>query len=213
MKPNLKRTAILPIAFCCFSTFSAAQETKPTPAPAAKPATPAAQPAPQTSPAPNPFANIPPAKPEDVATIDGMVKAIYEVISGDPGVKRDWNRFRSLFYPNAKMIPTGKNRTTGKPGGRFITPEQYIESSGPYLEKEGFHEIGIAQRVEQFGNIAHVFTTYQTKHKITDEKPFMRGINSIQLLNDGTRWWILNIAWSQETPDSPIPEKYLKSVQ
>lgn len=210
---NLKRAAILLIAFFCFSNVNAAQETKPTPAPTAKPAAPAALPSPQTSSAPNGFANIPPAKPEDVSTIDGIVKAIYEVISGDPGQKRDWNRFRSLFYPNAKMIPTGKNRNTGKSGGRFITPEEYIATSGPYLEKEGFHEIGIAQRVEQFGNIAHVFTTYQTKHKLADEKPFMRGINSIQLVNDGTRWWILNIAWSQETPDNPIPEKYLKSAQ
>lgn len=206
MNFKLKHAAILPIAFFCFSTVNMAQETKPTPAQTPKLA-------PAASPAPNPFANIPPAKPEDVASIDSIVKALYEVISGDPGVKRDWNRFRSLFYPNAKMVPTGKNPNTGKAGGRFLTPEEYIERSGPFLEKEGFHEVGIAQRVEQFGNIAHVFTTYHSKHKLTDEKPFMRGINSIQLINDGTRWWVLNIAWSQETPESPIPEKYLKSVQ
>lgn len=213
MNFKLKRAAVLPIAFFCFSTVNMAQETKPTPAQTPKPATPAAQPAPAASPATDPFANIPPAKPEDVSTIDGIVKALYEVISGDPGVKRDWNRFRSLYYPSAKMIPTFKNQQTSKIVGRYITPEQYITGSGPYLEKEGFHEIGIAQRVEQFGNIAHVFTTYQAKHKLTDEKPFMRGINSIQLINDGTRWWVLNIAWSQETPESPIPEKYLKSAQ
>lgn len=179
----------------------------------AKPATPAAPPKPAASPVPDPFANIPPAKTEDVATIDGIVKALYSVISGDAGVKRDWNRFRSLYYPSAKMVPTGKNPNTGKAGGRFMTPEDYIERSGPILERDGFHEVEIARRVEQFGNIAHVFTTYQAKRKATDEKPFMRGINSVQLINDGTRWWILNIAWSQETPDSPIPEKYMKSVQ
>ncbi|MDQ4123567.1 MAG: brain acid soluble protein 1 [Acidobacteriota bacterium] len=213
MNFNLKRGVILPIAFFCFSTVNMAQETKPAPATSPKPATPATQPSPQASPAPNPFAKIPPAKPEDVSTIDNIVKALYEVISGDPGVKRDWNRFRSLFYPNAKMVPTFKNRNTGKIVGLYLTPEEYIERSGPLLEKDGFHETGIAQRVEQFGNIAHVFTSYQSKRKLTDEKPFMRGINSIQLINDGTRWWVLNIAWSQETPDSPIPEKYLKSVQ
>lgn len=210
---NFKRAAILPIAFFCFAGVNMAQESKPTPTPMTKAATPTAQPSPQTSPTPNPFANIPPAKPEDVSTIDGIVKALYDVISGDAGVKRDWNRFRSLFYPNAKMIPTGKNPQTGKAGARFFTPEEYIERSGPFLEKEGFHEIGFAQRVEQFGNIAHVFTTYQSKHKLSDEKPFMRGINSLQLLNDGTRWWVLNIAWSQETPESPLPDKYLKSAQ
>lgn len=206
MKFKLKRAAlILPVAFFSLTAIAMAQD--------AKPATPAATPKPAASPTPDPFANIPPAKTEDVATIDGILKALYSVISGDAGVKRDWNRFRSLYYPNAKMVPTFKNPNTGKAGGRFMTPEDYIERSGPILERDGFHEVEIARRVDQFGNIAHVFTTYQAKRKATDEKPFMRGINSVQLINDGTRWWILNIAWSQEMPDSPLPEKYMKSVQ
>ena len=149
------------------------------------------------------------ANPADVASIDAILKSIYSVISGDAGVKRDWNRFRSLFYPGARLIPTGKNRE-GKIGGRVITPEEYIERSGPFLEKEGFHEREIARRIEMYGNIAHVFSTYDSKHKVSDEKPFARGINSIQLLNDGKRWWVLTIAWSSETPDVPIPKKYLK---
>lgn len=207
---NLKRAAVLSAAFVCFASANFAQEQKtaqpsPTPKPMLTP--------PQTPPAPNSFADVPPAKPEDVASIDAIIKALYEVISGDAGVKRDWNRFRSLFYPNARMIPTGKNPQTGKATARYLTPEDYVERAGPTLEKDGFHEIGFARRVEQFGNIAHVFTTYQTKRKLSDEKPFMRGINSVQLVNDGARWWILSIAWSQETPDSPIPEKYLKSAQ
>jgi hypothetical protein len=185
MKFKLKRAGlILPIAFFSLTAIAMAQD--------AKPATPAATPKPAASPAPDPFANSPPAKTEDVATIDGIVKALYSVISGDAGVKRDWNRFRSLYYPNAKMVPTFKNQNTGKISGRFMTPEDYIERSGPILERDGFHEVEIARRVEQFGNIAHVFTTYQAKRKATDEKPFMRGINSVQLINDGTRWWILN---------------------
>lgn len=167
----------------------------------------------QTTPKPpDPFAAIPAANPADVASIDSIVKAVYEVISGDAGVKRDWNRFKSLFYPGARMFPTNKNPNTKKAGGRFITPEDYIERSGPFLEKEGFHEREIARRVEQYGNIAHIFTTYEAKHKLSDEKPFMRGINSIQLLNDGTRWWVVTIAWSPETPDTPLPDKYMKSV-
>ena len=218
MKLNLKQAAVLFVAFFCFSAIAVAQNAKPSPSPVPKssPVTqpsPSAQPAAQSSPTPNPFANIPPAKPEDVSSIDAIIKAVYEVISGDAGVKRDWNRFRSLFYPNAKLIPTGKNPNTGRAAGRFLTPEDYIKTSGPFLEERGFHEMETARRVEQFGNIAHVFTTYQAKNKLSDEKPFLRGINSIQLINDGTRWWVLNIAWSQETPDSPIPDKYLKSIQ
>ena len=150
------------------------------------------------------------ANPADVASMDAIIKSVYSVISGDAGVKRDWNRFRSLFYPGARLIPTGKNRE-GKIGGRVITPEEYIERSGPFLEKEGFHEREIARRVETFGHITHVFSTYDSKHKVSDEKPFARGINSIQLFNDGKRWWVLTIAWSSETPDAPIPNKYLKN--
>jgi len=37
----------------------------------------------------------------------------------------------------------------------------------------------------------------------------MRGINSIQLFYDGSRWWIVSIYWQQESPEYPIPEKYL----
>jgi hypothetical protein len=212
----MKKNNFLCASLFCAATFltlsatnrSFAQENKPSQSsPQAEQKT---TPRPQTAATLDPFASIPAANPADVSSIDAIIKSLYSVISGDAGVKRDWNRFRSLFYPNAKMIPTGKNKT-GKAGGRFITPEQYIESSGPYLEKEGFHEIEIANRVEQFGNIAHVFTTYESKHKLSDAKPFMRGINSVQLVNDGTRWWVMNIAWSQETPESPLPEKYLKN--
>ncbi|MEP6923996.1 MAG: hypothetical protein ABI954_06005 [Pyrinomonadaceae bacterium] len=211
-KNNFRRVSLLGGAVFLMLTatnVSFAQENKPTPQPSPT-AEQKTTTQPQTTATPNPFASIPAANPADVSSIDAIVKALYSVISGDAGVKRDWNRFRSLFYPNAKMIPTGKNKE-GKVGGRYFTPEEYIERSAPFLEKEGFHETGIAQRVEQFGNIAHVFTTYESKHKLADEKPFMRGINSIQLVNDGTRWWVMNIAWSQETPESPLPEKYLKS--
>lgn len=151
------------------------------------------------------------ANPADVNSIDAIVAAVYSVISGDAGVKRDWNRFRSLFHPKATLTPTGKNRA-GVVGARVITPEDYISQSGAYLEKEGFHEREIARRTEQFGNIAHVFTTYEAKHRLSDAKPFMRGINSIQLFNDGARWYVLTIAWSQETPETPLPDKYLKSA-
>lgn len=198
------------------TAFSFAQEAKPSPQTSPQPqaspqsAAPPSQQQTQQA-AANPFASIPPAKPEDVSSIDAIIKAVYDVISGDAGVKRDWNRFRSLFYPGARMIPTGKNPQTKKAGGRVITPEDYITQSAKFLEERGFHEREITRRVEEYGNIAHVFSTYDSKHKLSDEKPFMRGINSIQLLNDGTRWWVLTIAWSAETPDTPLPEKYLKN--
>ena len=162
------------------------------------------------TPAPSPAA--PPVKdanPADVTSLDAIMKAVYDVISGDAGQKRDWDRFRTLFHKDAKLIPTGKNQQNGVIGARFLTPEDYIQRAGASLEKDGFHERELARKVDQFGNIAQVFSTYVSFRKKDDKDPFMRGINSFQLMNDGKRWWVVNIYWQAETPDNPIPAKYL----
>lgn len=145
---------------------------------------------------------------KNVATLDSTITTLYNVISGDKGVKRDWDLFRHLFHKDAKLIPTGKNKDD-KTIARYITPEEYITSSGKWLLENGFHEVEINRKTQTFGNIAHVFTTYEAFKSKNDTKPFMRGINSIQLLNDGTRWWIINIYWMQESETNPIPEVYL----
>ena len=149
------------------------------------------------------------ANPADVGSLDAIMKAVYDVISGDAGQKRDWDRFRTLFHPDAKLIPTGKNAQTGVIGARFLSPEDYIQRAGANLEKNGFHERELARKVDLYGNIAQVFSTYVSFHKKDDKEPFMRGINSFQLMNDGKRWWVVNIYWQAETADNPIPAKYL----
>src|SRR5205085_12244996 len=138
-------------------------------------------PSPQPSPLP-----VSTAKPADVATMDAIVASLYDFISGPPG-KRDWDRFRSLFYPGAHLIPTGR-RQTGEVGSRVLTPDDYIQRSAPRLEKDGFFEREVSRRLEKFANIAHIFSTYESRHKADDAKPFARGINSIQLMNDGKGW-------------------------
>jgi hypothetical protein len=149
------------------------------------------------------------AKSEDVSSIDTIIIALYEVISGPAGQTRNWNRMRSLFLPEAKMIATG---TT--PGGdivkRVMTVEDYINRNGPVLEKNGFFEEEIFRKQEVYGRIAHCFSTYAAKRTIEDKEPFMRGINSIQLYNDGKRWWILSIFWQSESKDVPLPKEYLQ---
>lgn len=150
------------------------------------------------------------ANPADVSSVDAIMKAVYEVISGDAGQKRDWDRFRSLFHKDARLIPSGKNQQ-GVVGARAFTPEEYIERSSPFMEKEGFFEKEIARRMDSYGNIAQVFSTYQSFHKADDKKPFARGINSFQLLFDGKRWWVVTIYWQGETPENLIPKQYLKS--
>ncbi len=151
------------------------------------------------------------ANPADVSSIDAIMKAVYEVISGDAGQKRDWDRFRTLFYKDARMIPSGKNPTTGIVGARTLTVEDYITRASTAMEKEGFFEREIARQSDSYGNIAQIFSTYASYHKTDDKKPFVRGINSFQLLNDGKRWWVVTIYWQGETPENSIPKKYLKS--
>lgn len=159
----------------------------------------------QTPPPPPP---VPAAAPADVATPEAIVAALYDVISGDAGVERDWDRFRSLFHPTGRLSPSGMNRE-GQGVVRSITPEDYIARSGPLLVGEGFHEREVARRTERFGHIAHVWSTYESLHSLSDPQPFARGINSIQLFHDGTRWWVISVYWQGETPAAPIPAAYL----
>jgi hypothetical protein len=150
----------------------------------------------------------PAAKPADVASVDAILKALYDVISGPAGQKRDWARFHSLFIPGARLIPTGKAQD-GTIRHRVQTPQEYQESSGRILEERGFFEIEISRVMETYGNITHAFSTYESRALATDDKPFARGINSIQLLNDGKRWYIVSIFWDGERSDNQIPAKYL----
>ncbi len=144
-----------------------------------------------------------------VKTLDSTLENLYRVISGEKGEARDWDLFRYLFTQDAKLIPSGKNNA-GKVGCKFMTPDDYIQASGKWLFENGFFEEEIFRKTETFGNITQVFSTYESFHSESDEVPFMRGINSIQLLNDGERWWIVNIYWTQETEENPLPAKYLK---
>ena len=152
------------------------------------------------------------ANPADVESIDAIIAATYEVISGPAGTKRDWDRERSLFYPGARLIPTatvaGRNDVDLAP--LVLDVEGYIARVEPLFAKEGFYETEVARRVEQFGRIAHVWSTYESRHDQKDPEPFMRGINSIQLFNDGARWWILSIYWQHESRQDRLPEKYLQ---
>lgn len=143
----------------------------------------------------------------DTETIQSTIDALYEVISGDAGVERDWDRFKNLFAPDGRLIPTFTNQE-GKIQYLSWSPAEYAERAGASLERDGFFESEIGQEVEQFGNIAQVFSTYDSR-RTEEGEVFMRGINSIQLFNDGNRWWIVTVFWSSENPVHPIPPRYL----
>jgi hypothetical protein len=184
----MKQTLLCLLLLC--SSFGIAQSAAQSPA---VPAPPSAQ-----------------AKADDVQSIESILAATYDVISGPAGKKRDWDRFRSLFYPGARLIPTGKRPAETEVRARVLSPDDYVDRSAPFLEKDGFFERGVSNKVDHYGNIAHVFSTYESRHKAEDAQPFQRGINSFQLVNEGKRWWIMSIMWQAETPDTPIPAEYLK---
>jgi hypothetical protein len=146
------------------------------------------------------------AKAEDVGSIDAIIKALYDVISGPVGARRDWDRMRSLFIPGGKLIPTG-TRLNGSTGMRLLEVNDYIAVTGPVLERIGFREREISRKVDEYGPIAHVFSTYEGGGEADTVRT--RGINSIQLVNDGTRWWVVSVYWAAETAARPIPRQYL----
>lgn len=148
------------------------------------------------------------AKQDDVKSADAIIAALYDVISGPAGEKRDWDRMKSLFIPEGRLMPTGKG--ANGVGYRTWTVQQYIDQAGAGLEKSGFFEVEISRKSESYGTISHVFSTYESRNTLADEKPFARGINSIQLLNGGDRWWIVSVFWMGESPEYKLPKKYLK---
>ena len=152
---------------------------------------------------------VPPAAPEDVATIDAIIAALYDVISGPAGEARDWDRFRSLFAPEARLIPTSAATDSTSGRARYMTAEQYVAGAGASIEERGFFEGEIGRVTERFENIAHAFSAYESRWTAEGDV-FQRGINSIQLMWDGERWWVTNIMWRGVAPEVAIPEQYLR---
>ena len=143
---------------------------------------------------------------EDVATIDGIVKAFYEVVSGPAGQPRDWARDRTLYIKDLRFVQVDYDKD-GKLAPRITDHQQFVDASDR-LSKTGFFEKEIHRVTQRFGPIAHVWSTYESR--TTENGPIiMRGINSIELFWDGKRWWIANAIWTDETRDNPIPKEYL----
>ena len=148
------------------------------------------------------------ANPKDVATADAIIAALYDANSVMVDRKRDADRFRSLFVPNARLMPTARAPN----GGNILQVqlvEEYVKVAMAGQPRHGFSEREIARKSDAFGTIMQVFSTYQARRDSLDTNP-TRGINSIQLFNDGTRWWVVGVMWDSERPNSPIPAAYLK---
>jgi hypothetical protein len=144
----------------------------------------------------------PTATDPDDANIHATVLAVYNVISGPAG-RRDWDRFKDLFAPGARMISVRNG------AANVMTPDDYINKAKPYFDQNGFFERPSANRTVRFRDIAHVFSTYESRHNANDATPFARGINSFQLVRIGEGWKVLTILWQEEDAAHPIPAPYL----
>jgi hypothetical protein len=151
--------------------------------------------------------NWPTAKPEDVTSPTAVVKASYDAISGPAGQPLNLDRFRSLFLPNAQLVSVGAKE--GRAAAHARSVQEFTSMIVSSVGKGGHVEHELAERVEIYGNIAHVWSSYESRRTPADTE-ITRGINSIQLMNDGKRWWISGAQWQHETPDNPIPAEFLK---
>ena len=145
--------------------------------------------------------------PADVETIDGIIAAWYEVVSGPVGAPRDWSRDATLYLPGIAFTPA-EIGPDGRPTAATISKEDWVREADAFLVQSGFVEREIHRVTRRFGNIAHVWSTYAWE---TAEGERGRGINSIHLFHDGDRWWITHATWDNERPDNPIPPEYLPS--
>jgi len=147
-------------------------------------------------------------RPEDVSTIDGMIAAYYDVISGPAGQPRQWSRDATLYWPGLRFFAAGAKRD-GTPTVHVLTHEQYVDGTDAMMVKRGFDEHEIHRVTHRIGNIAHVMSTYETRD-VANGPITARGVNSIDLYWDGKRWWITAASWDDERPGSPIPPDLLK---
>lgn len=153
-----------------------------------------------------PKSRVAPARESDVGSVDGIVRAYYEVISGPPGAPRQWARDRSLYVEGVRFVAV----ETGPKGPRMrvVTHEQFVRWVNAEMVRLGFFEREIHRETRRYGNLVQVFSTYESRTR-EDGPVTARGVNSLELVFDGRRWWIAAATWQDETPDAPIPKELL----
>ena len=151
----------------------------------------------------------PKANQTDVATIESTVRAFYDGISAPAGGKLDRNRLRSLFIPSGRIVVGRPASSSRAADVRILSPEEYAAISDLQTVSKGFFDRNLANQIERFGVMAHVFSTYESRFERDSPKPVARGIKSIELLNSANRWYIVQVYFDSERPDNPIPDRYL----
>jgi hypothetical protein len=141
-----------------------------------------------------------------LTTIDALLTALYDVISGPAGEEPSWDRERNLFAPDARLIPT-RVGPDGELRARVLDVEGYIASRREYLRDNDFFERQVRREVRQFGRIAQVFSEYESA-TTPGGPPFVRGVNLLQLVFRDGRWWIQSILWENATDGAVLPASF-----
>jgi hypothetical protein len=147
------------------------------------------------------------ARPEDVGSLDGIIKAYYEVVSGPAGQPRQWARDRSLYIPQLHFVEVDRDRKSGAMRLSAMNHQEYVDKVDPGALR-GFFEREIHRTTQSFGAVTHVWSTYESRAE-ADGPVIARGINSIEVIFDGKRYWITFAQWDEETPDQPLPQAFL----
>lgn len=156
------------------------------------------------------MAQLPAPDSADVNTIEGIVRAYYEVISGPPGAPRQWRRDSTLYMPAATFV--AMDVRNGKPIASVMTPEEFRQRTNASFVKNGFFETEIGSRIERFGNVAQVRSAYETR-QVYGGPVTGRGVNYLMVYWDGTRWWIAGAVWDDERPGTTLPEDWVGRVE
>ena len=153
---------------------------------------------------------------EKVQTIDSIIKATYDSMSGEPGDQRDWELYRFLYHPNGQMIRYENDFIDGELRPQYMSPDDFVNSIGKWIatvRKTGFYEREIHRITKVYGNTAHVWSTcesFHSKNDMKENKPYVRNVHSVQLAYYRERWWVLSMYWSRETDEFPIPKEFLE---
>jgi len=152
---------------------------------------------------------VPSSPSSDSSSVDTIIRALYESISFKPNSQPDFSRLKALFHPRGRLIPPAAEQ---KNGIRVLDVDEFIRITREDIiiggmESKGFHESELRREEQSFGNIVHAFSTYESRLTEGDKEPIHRGINSIQLVRDQGRWWVLTILWDTERPGNPLPSK------
>lgn len=142
-------------------------------------------------------------------TVDGIIHALYDVISGPVGQERDWAAFRNLFAEDARMYIAVPDNDSGSVL-KSITPEEYTNRNQTRLSDIGFNENELYRITNTYGAGTQVFSTYESHYTNTNgEEDITKGINNIQLYFDGERYFIVSIFWDANAKNIEVPDRYL----